>query len=275
MENSVIGFFASIENFSIVMVALAIGAARPLGFVIMCPIFSRFAIKEGIVRGGVLVALTLPVFPSVLTEIHAAGVPEPTSMLMIIVKEMAIGFLLALITGLPFWAAATAGDFIDMGRGASMGNLVDPGSGGETSVTGTFLFLTCVLWLIAAGVFIPAVFGPLFETYKVYPVLEMLPALNPENGALALDFLSDLARAGLVLAIPILIPMFLVEALLAISGKYIQQLNVMFLSMSVKQAIYVLILLIYAAAFAGYVSGLVGERTAANDMLKAFLGVAP
>ncbi|SMO45234.1 EscT/YscT/HrcT family type III secretion system export apparatus protein [Paracoccus laeviglucosivorans] len=254
------------------LVLLAVVGARPMGFVMLHPIFGRFGISTGVLRGAVIVAMVAPVLPAATAMI--ADDPTPVSMAVVpgmIMAELLIGALLGLLTGVPFWAAMAAGDFIDNQRGASMANLFDPGSSTESTVTGTLFFLTCVLVLAAEGVLFPAIFGPLMQSYVLFPVMSGLSLPDPQQGALALGLLDQILRAGLILALPVVIPLLLTEMVLVVATKYMQQINAMFLAMTVKQAVNALLILIYAAIMARYAMGQIGSGAFGPGALGPFL----
>ncbi|PZU13578.1 MAG: hypothetical protein DI591_13045 [Citromicrobium sp.] len=221
------------------LVLLVLCAARPLGFVYLMPLFGRFHLNTGYLRGAVMVAMIMPLFPAALAQLAA----DPT----------------------------LTGDIIDMQRGASMAQLIDPGSGGESSVTGTLLLLVCLLLLAASGALAPALFGPLFESYRVVPLFDPLPPVEPATGALALGLLDTLLRSGLLLALPLVVPLLLVELGIVIATKYLPQLNAMFLSMSVKQGVHAVLLAVSATLLAGYALDLTGHPALSPEALRAFL----
>lgn len=255
-----------------ILLLLAIVGARPMGFVMLNPVFGRFGITSGLLRGAVMVALLSPVLPA--AAIQAAENPlslSPAAVPGLILGEFLIGALLGLLTGLPFWAALAAGDFIDNQRSAAMANLFDPQSSTESSVTGTFLFLCCLLVLAAEGVLFPVIFSPIMESYRLFPVMSGLTLPDPRQGALVLQLLDHLFRAGLLLALPVIIPLLLIEFILVVATKYMQQINAMFLSMSIKQAVHAILMLIYAAILARYTVGEIGRGPFSADALSPFL----
>ena len=259
----------------VLLVALVLSAARPLAFIMVSPLFTRFGLQEGLIRGGILVAFAAPVMPGVMAELFAApSLPIPLVALLLL-KELGIGLVVALILGIPLWAVSAAGDFIDMQRGASMAQLVEPGTGEQTSPTGTLFFLLMTLVLVSSGWFTEVLMASLYGTYDAWPVLERLPPVPQEAGAGALALLDALIRTGLVLAIPILIPLLLAEIALAVAGKYTQQLNVMFLAMSLKQVLFIILLPIYFSALLYYMRGEVRDLGDATDVLRGFFGEAP
>ncbi|RMC34947.1 EscT/YscT/HrcT family type III secretion system export apparatus protein [Paracoccus alkanivorans] len=255
-----------------VLLLLAIVGARPMGFVMLNPVFGRFGISSGLLRGAVMIALLSPVLPA--AAVQAAENPlilSPTVVPGLILGELLIGALLGLLTGLPFWAALAAGDFIDNQRSAAMANLFDPQSSTESSITGTLLFLCCLLVLAAENVLFPVVFGPIMESYRLFPVMSGLSLPDPRQGALVLQLLDHLFRAGLLLALPIIIPLLLTELVLVVATKYMQQINAMFLAMSVKQAVNAVLMLIYATVLARYVMDEIGRGPFSAGALGPFL----
>lgn len=251
---------------------LPAAAARPLGYILLLPVFSRFHLNVGYLRGALVVAMILPVMPSAI----ALAAADPSLLGIgrlpgLMAAEFLVGALLGLLAGMPMWAALAAGDFIDMQRGAQMAQLFDPGSSDQQSVTGTMLVLVCILVLCAQGILIPALFGPLLDSYRVIPMFAPLAALQPAQGALALRLLDTLLHTGLVLALPVMVPLLLIELAVAIATKYMPQLNSTFLAMSVKQAVYALLMVVYATMLAGYAIRLSGSADLRPDALRAFV----
>lgn len=256
----------------VLFLGLLLASARPLAFVFVMPLFTRFGLQEGLIRGGILVAFAAPVFPGV-TQALAAQPPLAMPVLAaLLVKELLVGLLLALILGLPLWAVVAAGDIIDMQRGASMSTLVDPGSGDDTTLTGTLFFPLTAFVLVTSCWFTEVVLEALYGTYRAWPVLAPLPPLDAGAGAAALGLLDALIETGVVLSVPILGPLLLAEVAMALAGRYTQQINVMFLAMSVKQAIYILLLPVYFGALVYYMRGEIRDLGGAGAVLDGLLG---
>ena len=254
------------------LVILVLVAARPLGFIAMMPLFGRFHLTVGFLRGAVLASMIMPILPGAIVQVGATpDLVTPAGLPALIGRELIIGVVLGLLTGIPFWAAMAAGEFVDAQRGASMALLFDPGAGTEESLTGTLLLLVCVMVLAVTGTLIPALFGPLYESYNVIPLLEKLPPLDPAQGALALGLLGTLLRAGIILALPMIVPMLLIEMGLVVATKYIPQLNAMFLAMSIKQALFVILMVAYAALLARYAMGMLDDAALSAGALRPFL----
>lgn len=254
---------------------LPLTAARPLGYILLLPIFGRFHLNVGYLRGALVVAMILPVLPGAIAAAQAdPAMLSPGRLPALMMTEFLVGVILGLLAGLPLWAATAAGDFMDMQRGAQMAQIVDPGSADQQAITGTLLLLVCVLVLAAEGILVPALFGPVLDSYGVVPLFSPLPRLEPGQGALVLGLLDTLTRTGLILALPVLVPLLLIEIAVAVATKYIPQLNAMFLSMSIKQGVHSLLIVLYAALLASYAIRLSGAADLRPGALDAFISGA-
>src|ERR1700733_12351852 len=102
-----------------VFAAGTIGSGRLLGLIIYFPLFSYLQLKNSVLRLGVAIGLSVP---SIAIVYHDMALTAPMPYFQIIalmMKEMAVGGVLGMLLGLPFWAAQTAGDVTDAFRGAS------------------------------------------------------------------------------------------------------------------------------------------------------------
>ncbi len=252
-------------------VALILSAARPLAFVMVTPIFTRFGLQEGLIRGALLLTFAVPVLPATYAELQLVPSLPLLQMALLLFKELSIGVLLALLLGLPLWAIAAAGDIIDMQRGASMAELVEPGSGDQTTPTGTLFFLMAALLLVSNGWFTQVLLASLYDTYAIWPVLASLPPVGPALGAPVLGLLDRLVETALLLAMPLFGALLLTEVSLAIACKYVQQINVMFLAMGVKQIVYAVLLPVYFATLMFFVADHVRDLAGTMDVLRGFL----
>ncbi|MEM9341899.1 MAG: type III secretion system export apparatus subunit SctT [Pseudomonadota bacterium] len=255
----------------VLFLSLILSAARPLAFIFILPLFTRFGLQQGLIQGGILVAFAAPVFPGVSAELQVLPPIPVAEIAFLIAKELLVGVILGLALGLPLWAVVAAGDVVDMQRGASMGTLVDPGTGEDTTLTGTLFFLVTALVLITSGWFTEVLLSSLYGSYVGWPILQTLPPLSAEAGAEALGLLDALLRTGVILAMPILAPLLLAEIALGLAGRYTQQINVMFVAMSLKQVIYILILPIYFSALIVYVQGEIRDLGDTPTVLEGFL----
>ena len=236
--------------------ALALAMARAMGMVVVLPIFTQTGIT-GIIRTGVVIAIAFSLLPFVMHELESASRPGTPLMFAVLLKEGFVGFLLGLAFGIPFWGVQSAGDLVDFQRGLMGATIADPSQNSEASVTGLFLLLTMItLFFIVGGMMI--VIETLYRTYAIWPLFDFTPKLSVENAATMFTLLDNIMRLAFVIAGPVMIAMFLGDAVLGAITRFAPQLNVFVLSMAIKSAIFVALMPLYAVFIFGYIDDALG-----------------
>ncbi|WP_338664483.1 type III secretion system export apparatus subunit SctT [Pararoseomonas sp. SCSIO 73927] len=249
------------------MVALGLATARLFAVFAVNPLFTRFGLT-GLLRGGIAFALAMPLVPGLAPQVAAAGTGGYI-LLALLVKEAVIGIVLGLVTGVPFWAAEAAGEFIDQQRGSEAATIPDPSQANEAGITGTLLGLTLIaIFFLSGGMSLLA--GAIYQSYAIWPPLEAVPRFSAEAGLRTLVLLDNLVRSGLVLAAPILIALLLTELALALVGRFAPALNVFDLAMAVKGIVFVVSLPLYAIFLPHYLRDLLLPLAGAGELLRGF-----
>lgn len=143
--------------------------------------------------------------------------------LLLVVKELMIGLLLGFIPRLMFAAVEFAGTIIGFQMGLSMANVVDPQSQLQVSVIASLETLVATLLFVTLDghhVF----FEALASSYEYLPVGSFTFHENK------IDFLlrvtANLFIIGLKLGAPIVVALFLTNAILGFMARSMPQLNV-------------------------------------------------
>lgn len=262
-------FFAQLfEGLLAPALALGLGVARLLAVFSISPLFTRFGLT-GLLRGGVAFALALPLIPFLAPQIEAAGI-SGSVILALLVKEAAVGVLIGLVTGIPFWAAEAAGEFLDQQRGSEAATIPDASQANEAGITGTLfgLVLTAVFFMSGG---LTLLTGAIYDSWGIWPVLDVVPRFSAEAGLLTLRLVDALFRTGLILAAPLLIALLLTELALAFVGRFAPALNVFDLAMSVKGIVFVVALPIYALFLPRYLRDALVPLAASGNVLRGFV----
>jgi flagellar biosynthetic protein FliR len=213
---------------------LTLALARWLPLLALCPFLGGRLVPVP-VRMGLGLLLALFVLPRLSTD---APLPLAYSSLVwwsLLLREAFLGILLGLASGLVFWAADIAGRFIDTARGTTTANALIPQMQVQTSLLGDFYFqLFLVIFLVAGGgrLFLATV----FESYLVIPATTPGLAL----GDLAPSFIAATGRCfviALKLMAPPLAVLIMLDLVLGVANRMAPQLDVFFLSMSLKSAV--------------------------------------
>jgi type III secretion protein T len=196
-------FFETIEGLEYYALAVAFALARMIGMMSIMPLFTRMRLT-GMLRSGAAIALSVPIIPAIASMLPQME-PVPTFLLLVIMlKEVLIGLVLGLVLGIPFWAAETAGDIVDLQRGASMGVLLDPMMSHETSPTGTLLAVIMLAIFLAAGG-LELVLTVQYRSYELWPLDQFAPTFSADAADLLLEVLDRVFGMALILAFPLIV----------------------------------------------------------------------
>ncbi|MBO5647162.1 MAG: type III secretion system export apparatus subunit SctT [Kiritimatiellae bacterium] len=229
-------------EFHNLILAAVIVMARIGGAFFICPAMSE-AMIPGLARKAAVLALSSFMVPSVM-EAMPAGDMGALFVFLLMLKEIFIGLLIGFCAAVPFWVAEGIGNFIDNQRGATMGEVYSPLNGAQVSVFG-ILFTQIASTVFFAGGAVFVFLGVLYESYRIYPVFGCSFSFAEGAAFSAISTLGSLVQTILVLAAPAVIVMFLATLGLGLVNRTAPQLNVFFLSMPVKSAIGIAILVAY------------------------------
>jgi type III secretion protein T len=230
----------------------------------LTPFLGGANLLAGQMRLPIILAIYFFVHPVLLEQL-----PEGTEILAhgnilviggLMLKEAFLGFLLAYLSSLAFWAVQSAGFLMDNQRGASQANVSDPLSGEESSPLGSFLFQSFVFLFFVSGAFLSFLLL-IFETYVFWPPGEWLPGLGVQLPLFVAGMVSWLMTKVLLLAGIVLVASLLVDLALGLINRFASQLNVYILAMPIKSGLAMLIVLIFFPLFIGDSPGLFEEMT--------------
>ncbi|WP_122860721.1 type III secretion system export apparatus subunit SctT, partial [Pseudomonas viridiflava] len=196
-----------------VISSASLAASRAMGVVIITPAFNRLGLT-GMIRGCVAVAISVPMILPVFTAF--TSMPEHSGFFLagLMVKELLIGLLIGLLFGIPFWAAEVAGELIDLQRGSTMEQLVDPLGQGEASVMATLFTVMLIALFFMSGGFILMVDG-YYHSYQLWPVTEFTPLFSSAALMSILAILDQVMRIGVLMVAPLLVAMLITDLMLA------------------------------------------------------------
>ncbi|MDR1086481.1 MAG: type III secretion system export apparatus subunit SctT [Deltaproteobacteria bacterium] len=235
------------------ILAAVLGLPR-LSVLIFTSPFMGGSIVTGQLKFSLIFALYLFIFPLIVRGLPpeiGMGTADFLRYGVLAAKECFVGFILAYLSGMPFWAAQSAGFLMDNQRGASMASGSDPLSGEETSPLGSFLFQSLAYLFYTGGAFL-AFLGLVFQTYAFWPAGQWLPDIfSAEAAVLFIWLLVWLMLKSLLLAGPVVTSSLLTDISLGVINRFASQLNVYVLAMPIKSALAMLIVLVYFLVFVG------------------------
>jgi len=160
------------------------------------------------------------------------AVPEiDIKFIILLISEFLIGVVIGYSAQLLFAAIQLAGQSIDMQMGFGMVNVMDPQSGMQVPLVGTFKHLLAILvflmidghhWLIEA----------LFSSYKMAPINGL--AINGSLISLLINLTANMFLIALKLASPLVGALFITDIIMGIIARAVPQMNVFLVGMPAK-----------------------------------------
>lgn len=241
-------FLQNIDGFMMMM-------ARSIGFAIMFTPFKWAGIDSGMLRMAFVLAISLPVVLFNLSVSSGVGFEEYTTVntLLIIVKEVFLGFILGWIAAKPLDIAVVAGGIMDSYRNASSGD-PDP-AGGQITVYSKILFVAAIIqFVMVGGLWLVADF--IYKSYQIWPLTELLPAASSPNFAVVFELMGIMLASAAVLAGPLVFAMIISDMFFLFAAKFGKNINTFHLAFTVKSLLALMLLplniLVFNRIFGNY-----------------------
>lgn len=225
-----------------IIIAFALVAARIGAAFMICPALSDSMIM-GTARRVAIIAFSALAVPMALNGLPP-GELNLWPLMIVAIKEVFVGLIVGFFASIPFWVAENVGNFIDNQRGATMGEVYSPLSGTQVSTTGIFFTqLVSTVFFVSGAFFL--FLGALYKSYEVWPLFGSFVELSSNAPIQILSTLDGMLKTTVVISAPPVILMFLATLGLGFVNRTAPQLNVFFLSMPVKSALGIGILIVY------------------------------
>jgi type III secretion protein SpaR/YscT/HrcT len=217
-------------------------AAASLGFARLAPVFFMLpflntGVLSGAPRMAVIILVAIALWPSGEQLLPAL---DSLAFYGLMLREVGIGVAIGCLLCWPFWVLHGMGNLIDNQRGAMLSNTVDPANGVDTSELANFLNL------FAAAVFLEGGgMRVLVETFhRSYALCSPLDGCTLALAPM-LALIDPLMSKILVICSPVVAMLLLSEALLGLLARFAPQMNAFSVSLTIKSAIALLVLLLF------------------------------
>jgi type III secretion protein T len=210
----------------------------------------------GFVRNSIAVVISIPLIPMIAAHLGSEqlGLGLIAALLL---KEVIVGLVVGVVLAVPLYAAEVAGDVLDLQRGSSSASLSDPLGSIQSNITATLLALIVIALYFASGCF-DLTLRAIYDSYGIWPVRRLLPLFSREAGGLLLSLLDTIVSTGVMLVGPVVVCLLLVDLLFALIARAAPSLQPFYLSMTVKNLVFSLVLVLYGVFLVGYMkNGLV------------------
>jgi type III secretion protein SpaR/YscT/HrcT len=216
--------------------------ARLVPIVVFAP-FLGAKVVPAPVRIMFCISLAYLFFPANLLLIKGSVSAELYT--WIFVKEMFIGAILGLLATVPFYVAQMSGTLIDQQRGSSSLQVTDPSTQSQTSSIGVlYNSLLIVIFFLLNGPFL--FFDSVALSYQLIPVDQFINPLFFDKSSSfwhqIFQLLQFMMALAVQLAAPALIAILFTDLFLGIANRLAPQVQIVFLGMSLKSWVAILIL---------------------------------
>lgn len=201
---------------------------RLTGFFLIAPYFSTRGVPAAFKIG-------LAFFLSILTVpmMQADGLSYDGLYLLLIIKELFVGFALGFIASLFFYALQMAGGFIDLQMGFAFANIIDPQTGFSSPIMGNLKYALGLLFLTVTGGHHLLLRG-ILNSFFLIPLQQFLPY---QNGNIAEGVIRIFAHTFIVavqIASPLIVSLFLIDVALGFITRTVPQLNIFVVGFPLK-----------------------------------------
>lgn len=231
-----LSFFSTLSNYApIASISwFFLGLMRLAPVVALAPFFGSKT--PGGIKMGFLITLTVIFLPEIsLTSQTLVGFN--VTFILLCIKELFIGFILAMFVSMPFFMAESAGVTIDFLRGSSSLQVTDPFTQTQASDLGIlYNFILIVIFYQIDGPFY--FFNGLFDSYLIIPADGWIPpqffSFNHPIWQVVWGCANKIMAVGIQLSAPSLLAILMTEMFLGIANRLAPQVQIAFLGMSLK-----------------------------------------
>jgi len=222
------------------LIVLAMTAVRIAGAFLVTPLFTDELVPP-LIKNSIFVALGV-----VVTFVHPPVDIDAFSgaqLVALFTKEIFIGIALGFFFGFFLWAFESAGMVIDTQIGASMAMVYDPISGHQVTLYGDFIGRWVHYLFVAAGGFMFFIIA-ILESFIIWPLDEYLPDFRLASVALFEAEFGAFATLVVMIAAPVIVVILIVDFCLGLVNRFAKRLDIVFVSMAIKNLTGLLMVLI-------------------------------
>jgi flagellar biosynthetic protein FliR len=259
------------------LVLVGLAFARLASFLHIAPFFGGSAVSARI-KVATAIALIIVVYPMLAAGLGPGGVPLPFGVvgyIALLVKESLVGLALGFLVSLIFQAIQMSGRLIDTARGSHADAVLAPQLQTRVSETGQFKFQLALVLFLTTGAHRPFLDG-LMQSFQIIPVLgfpRFAAGWSPQ-AEFIVNFIGRMLIISIQLAMPVIIGALLTDFFFGLLNRAGPQINVFFLSMPVKSALGLLIVLLTLRGYQEWYQRYFGETYQAFIYLMKYMGAA-
>ena len=195
---------------------------RVSGIFVISPFFGSMNIPVYF-RAAAAFTFSIVILPVVLANGDVQAPPTILLYTLAVLGELFIGWIIGFVAYIAFAAIQMAGKIMDMQVGFAIVNVLDPTSGQQMPLIGSFLYnLAIIIFLVTNGhhMLIAALVG----SFQTLPLLSLQPSLSLPF--VISGFTTGIFLTGMKIAMPVTFAILLTNVGLGILARTMPQLNI-------------------------------------------------
>ncbi len=244
------GILEGLDLLSGAALALGLAMARMAGVIAVFPVFTRTEIGRQ-VRAILALVFSVPVAGQVWAEAEAFGAAPGVVAIALLLKEAALGILIGVAMGAPFWAIQAVGELIDQQRELGDSAQHDPAAQGQASVSAALLMMCAIVIFVTSGG-LRLLLDLVYLSYAVWPVAAFFPVLSADELLPLLRILDGILGVALVTAAPVLLLFLLCDVTVGLIGRAAPNFGVESFAPLFKNVLYAIVITVYMYLLLGY-----------------------
>ena len=242
---------------------------RISGIFFFAPVFGSNNVSPT-VRIGFSFIVALIVFNiAPVSDLRLVGFSE-WEVLVLCLKEFALGFLIGLIPQIIFTAIEFSGTLIGNMMGVSIVNLIDPQSDSQASLVGSFKNALALMLFLAVDAHYMVIHA-VFESFNAIP----LQGIDPKVGFFEqmVRYSGKIFTLGIKIGAPLVILLFFINVIMGFLARSIPNLNVFMIEFPLSLLVGLTALMLGIPAMVGLLVGIF-EQTG-KDLLVLIRSLSP
>ncbi len=195
------------------------------------------------VRMGLGFFLTMALVPMFIHNPEQVTVQPQGLYLLLLGKEALVGLSLSLILLVLFETVASMGALVDLARGATMANVLDPLTQNQQSILAVFFTQVAIVLFLSVGG-LQILIRVLGESFVILKPTELIPLrlFGPQATTEVIGLVGDLFMIAFKLGAPTVVVLVLVDFGLGVINRVAPSIQVYFLGMTTKGCVGLLVL---------------------------------
>ena len=202
--------------------AFVLVLTRMSGIFFISPFFGSLNVPIQL-RAVTAIAMTMIIFPVIVRE---TVVTAPGSLLMFagtVIQEMFVGWLIGFVAFVVMAAINMSGKIMDLQIGFAVANVMDPTSGQQSPLIGSFLYNLSVIYLLVVNGHHIIITG-LVESFRSVPIDRVI--WNPAIADFMIDLTGGVFLTGMKIAMPVTFAILITNVGMGILARTMPQMNI-------------------------------------------------